>query len=216
MSDPTTAQPGEPRSWTLHIPAPAPFLTPNKRGIWQVKARHTKTWRDLTWALARKAHLPTGLPRVRIDAVLHFHGDRDRDDANLVDIVKPCVDALGPPFVRVGKKRAAAPGHGLIVDDTPKHLDGPHVEVGDNDPTGQWGSLDLLITDLSGVPAGRTWTPRLRLCTNRHRITVKRACNGCSRLLGDVTDAEIEAAIDGLPPSDVRHECPTCSAGERP
>ena len=41
-------------------------------------------------------------------------------------------------------------------------------------------------------------------------ITVQRACNGCGQLLGDVTDAEIERAIAGLPALDVRAECPTC------
>lgn len=41
-------------------------------------------------------------------------------------------------------------------------------------------------------------------------ITTKRACNGCSRLLGDVTDAEMERAIAGFPLEDVRGECDHC------
>jgi hypothetical protein len=56
----------------------------------------------------------------------------------------------------------------------------------------------------------RPYTP------NEHRngrcvLHVKRACNGCGELIGDVTDQEIEAAIDGLPLTDVRHECPWCA-----
>ena len=41
-------------------------------------------------------------------------------------------------------------------------------------------------------------------------ITTKRACNGCGALVGDITDAEMEAAIGGRPLPDVRQECPTC------
>jgi hypothetical protein len=41
-------------------------------------------------------------------------------------------------------------------------------------------------------------------------MTSKRACNGCSALLGDVTDHEMAAAIAGRPMPDVRKECPVC------
>lgn len=45
-----------------------------------------------------------------------------------------------------------------------------------------------------------------------HRtMTVQRCCNGCGREIGDVTEAEIEAAITGAPLSDVRDECPWCA-----
>ena len=40
---------------------------------------------------------------------------------------------------------------------------------------------------------------------------VKRACNGCGTSLGDATDAEIDAAMEGRPMPDVRDECATCS-----
>lgn len=39
------------------------------------------------------------------------------------------------------------------------------------------------------------------------RITVKRMCNGCGRSLGDVTDAELDAAVSGARLPDVREEC---------
>ena len=43
------------------------------------------------------------------------------------------------------------------------------------------------------------------------RGTVQRACNGCARLLGDITVAETDAAVSGAPIPDVRDECPACT-----
>ena len=45
----------------------------------------------------------------------------------------------------------------------------------------------------------------------RTTFTVKRACNGCGQYLGDVTDAEINRAVAGLPLLDVRAECTHCA-----
>ncbi|GHC38541.1 hypothetical protein GCM10010348_77380 [Streptomyces anthocyanicus] len=42
-------------------------------------------------------------------------------------------------------------------------------------------------------------------------IKMKRACNGCGSLLGDVTEQEMAAGINGRPLPDVRRECPTCA-----
>lgn len=42
------------------------------------------------------------------------------------------------------------------------------------------------------------------------RIHVHRCCNGCGLDIGDVTDAEIDAAVWGDPLPDVRDECPVC------
>lgn len=36
---------------------------------------------------------------------------------------------------------------------------------------------------------------------------MKRACNGCGRVLGDVTEREITLAINGEGLPDVRREC---------
>lgn len=47
--------------------------------------------------------------------------------------------------------------------------------------------------------------------TKSTRVHVKRACNGCGELLGDVTDEEMDRAIAGLPAEDVRGECLTCT-----
>lgn len=60
----------------------------------------------------------------------------------------------------------------------------------------------------------RTHTPD-RITTDDHGLTtttfkLKRACNGCGTFLGDVTDAEMDHAVRGLPADDVRGECEHC------
>lgn len=56
----------------------------------------------------------------------------------------------------------------------------------------------------------RTHTPD-RVNTNGSKtIKMQRACNGCGQILGDVTDEEMQAGINGRPLPDVRQECPTC------
>jgi hypothetical protein len=57
----------------------------------------------------------------------------------------------------------------------------------------------------------RSNTPDVDLPGGGKRITVKRACNGCGDLIGDVTEEEIERAIAGLPIEDVRGECDRCA-----
>lgn len=44
--------------------------------------------------------------------------------------------------------------------------------------------------------------------------TVKRACNGCGRVLGDATNAEMDCAVNGQPLIDVSAEC-GCRAVDR-
>jgi hypothetical protein len=63
------------------------------------------------------------------------------------------------------------------------------------------------------APAGikRPWTDDEELPNGGVRIHLKRACNGCGQLIGDVNDFEIARAMAGLPLEDVRGECPTCS-----
>lgn len=47
---------------------------------------------------------------------------------------------------------------------------------------------------------------------HRHsRITMKRVCNGCGEYVGDVTDAEMDCAVEGRPLPDVRGECEHCA-----
>lgn len=42
------------------------------------------------------------------------------------------------------------------------------------------------------------------------RIRVQRNCNGCEESLGDATDEELLAAVEGRELPDVRGECPRC------
>lgn len=44
----------------------------------------------------------------------------------------------------------------------------------------------------------------------RTHMTMKRVCNGCGEFVGDVTDAEMDCAVDGRPLPDVRGECEHC------
>lgn len=54
----------------------------------------------------------------------------------------------------------------------------------------------------------RPWTDDVRSPgTTSTTVTVKRSCNGCGRRLGDVTEAELDAAMSGAPLPDVRDEC---------
>lgn len=60
----------------------------------------------------------------------------------------------------------------------------------------------------------RTHTPD-RITVDEHgrkttTFKVKRACNGCGQLLGDVTNEEMQRAVHGLPALDVRAECGHC------
>lgn len=57
----------------------------------------------------------------------------------------------------------------------------------------------------------RQWTPDEKLPTGGTRVYVKRACNRCGTLIGDVTDAEIERGVAGRTLDDVAAECPRCT-----
>lgn len=69
-----------------------------------------------------------------------------------------------------------------------------------------------------GVTYRRSWTDDVALDGGGRSFTVKRACNGCHRLIGDVSQEEIAGAIAGLPAPDVRIDCPYCTPepGARP
>ncbi|MFC8361099.1 hypothetical protein ACFUIY_14650 [Streptomyces griseorubiginosus] len=60
------------------------------------------------------------------------------------------------------------------------------------------------------MSAPRPSTPDRRHADGSTTITMKRACNGCGTRLGDATDEELVAGMNGRPLPDVRRECPTC------
>lgn len=53
----------------------------------------------------------------------------------------------------------------------------------------------------------RNFTPDKRNADGSTTFRVKRYCNGCGKSIGDVNEAELDAAIAGLPLPDVREEC---------
>ena len=126
-------------TYTVRIPAPtgrtgrAVWLSENDRPHRYERARNVKKWREATVMFARVARLPKGLQRVRIEAVLTFDTRRHRDEHNYTPTLKAIVDGLGPDKSRITKtgKLISAPGHGLIPDDTPAHLIGPHIRISD-------------------------------------------------------------------------------------
>lgn len=140
------------RTYQLMIPAPDKWLSANDRRHRYGQAAVVRTWRQAAFTYARKAQLPRGLARVRIDAVLHFPTRRGRDEANYQSTLKPIVDGLGPDRTRIttAGKKIFAPGWGLITDDTPEHLDGPHLAISPH-PVAAPGYVVVTITDLSEV-----------------------------------------------------------------
>lgn len=63
--------------------------------------------------------------------------------------------------------------------------------------------------------SARTFTPDRKETNAQGRtvthITMKRVCNGCGEYVGDVTEHEIDCAVDGQPLPDVRSECKHCA-----
>lgn len=60
---------------------------------------------------------------------------------------------------------------------------------------------------VTGATPARPSTPPRKNPDGTTTMTVGRCCNGCGRKLGDVTDAEMDAAMSGAPLPDVRAEC---------
>jgi hypothetical protein len=140
--------------WRITFPAPERMLSINGNPYWRRTSAIRKAFRDAMYLYAKAAKLPAGLARVRIDFVLRFPSAGRRDAANYHGVVvKPCVDALGPPIdtVRRGKPLKAV-GYGLIADDTAQYLDGPYVGLGEpvRDRAMPFGQVVVTITDLSG------------------------------------------------------------------
>ncbi|GFJ79537.1 hypothetical protein [Phytohabitans houttuyneae] len=88
----------EPRTWTLEIRPPAPFLNLNDRR--ERRSNAPRPWRAAGWAAAKQAKLPTGLARVRIDVVVWLPPNSDPDEENLRATTKALVDGLGRPHIQ--------------------------------------------------------------------------------------------------------------------
>jgi crossover junction endodeoxyribonuclease RusA len=113
-------------------------------------------WRVASFAAAHTAKLPTGLARVRIDAVAHFRGRAPvRDTANLAPTLKAVVDGLGPErhYRWRGIMRHSV-GYGLIPDDSDKHLDGPYWVIGEALQAKPYATAGQLVVTITEVPHG--------------------------------------------------------------
>lgn len=118
------------RSWTLTIPAPAPWLNANDRGHWSKRSGLTRVWRETAQILARQQRLP-GLGKVCIEAVLSFPDKRRRDAHNYYPTLKAIVDGLVD--------------HGLIPDDSAQYLIGPDIRVGEPVRAKKYGPSGVVV-----------------------------------------------------------------------
>ena len=150
--------------YTLRFPAPVVMKSVNSGNQhWRVTAPLHEAWRDAAFLHAKAARLPVALARIRYSIELRFPRAGSVDPHNYyTHVVKPCVDAVGPPFLQEIKKGVRAgqvrskPGLAVIADDDPGHLDGPHITQGPKvaDPKRcPYGEVVITITDLSEVAA---------------------------------------------------------------
>lgn len=143
------------RTWTLTINAPARMYSVNTAEHWHKTGAAKKAWRESAFVHARQAKLPKALDRVRIDITLHFTTNAQRDTANYHPMVgKPLVDGISTGrLVKTKSGVRSEPGYGLIPDDTPRHLDGPHLLIGEPVSKRQhpYGLAVITITDLGSV-----------------------------------------------------------------
>lgn len=126
------------RSWTVRIPAPAPFINANHRKRHRALAGTVRLWRDAGAIHARKAKLPQ-LAKAHITATLHFADRRQRDDHNYFGTVKALVDGMVKDY-------------GLLPDDSTRFLVGTEIRGGDpipSKPYGPAGEVVLLIREVT-------------------------------------------------------------------
>lgn len=107
------------QSWTVIIPAPAPWLNANSRTDRRRQTPDRRAWRDAANVYARQAKLPK-LGRAHITAELRFTDKRRRDPHNYYPTVKAVVDGLVD--------------YGLLDDDSSEYLVGPDVRLGERLP----------------------------------------------------------------------------------
>lgn len=123
------------QTWTLTIPAPAPWLNLNTRADRRGRTADRRAWRNAGKIWAHNQHLPK-LHRAQILVTLHFTDRRRRDPHNYMSTVKALVDGLVD--------------YGLLPDDSSQYLIGPDLRMGEPLANGRpWGALDLEITDLA-------------------------------------------------------------------
>lgn len=139
--------------WEMEVRAPCPWLTANDRLDRWEKAHRIRLWRSAAYLAARRDKLPTDLDHIRIEAVARFAGPPPvRDLANLHPTVKAVVDGLGPRReARRNGTVVVSVGYGLVPDDSDRHVDGPHLSLGEALPARPYSSAGLLLLKISEV-----------------------------------------------------------------
>lgn len=123
------------REWLLRFPAPAEWLSANRRYKRRPDAA-IRAWRQATALHARAATLPRDLQVVSVYATLHFTNNLRRDAHNYMTVVKSCVDGLVD--------------YGLIPDDRREHLRWTAITEGAKvakKPFGGDGEIELRIVE---------------------------------------------------------------------
>lgn len=128
-------------------------LPASRGGAIQIGKKH-RAWREAARDAYKAARIPTGLPRVRVQAILHFAEIRTRDPANWEPTLKPIIDAMLPTKTVRSKKApsgfARITGHGLVAGDDPRYMERPETIIGQclpmDSPFG--GMVTLNITPL--------------------------------------------------------------------
>ena len=119
-------------SWTVTIPAPAPWLSANHRRDLRRQTPDRRAWRDAGLVHARRVHLPK-LEKVHIVAELRFTTARRRDPHNYYPTLKALVDGLVD--------------YGLIPDDSHEYLIGPDLRYGPLADGKGYGEVVLTIAE---------------------------------------------------------------------
>lgn len=90
---PVPAGPGEPRTWTLELPAGLKLLSLNGREHWAERARRSKTLKNAAWAMALAGKVPH-LERASIVVEYRPPDRRRRDADNPAPSAKACIDGI--------------------------------------------------------------------------------------------------------------------------
>lgn len=89
----------------------------------------------------------------------------------------------------------------------PAYLNDVPLTPAGAEPTPVPQATDAGVAEPAAAPAPRKVTADEKNPDGSTTVTVQRCCNGCGRPIGDVTEAEVDCAIAGLPLPDVRAEC---------
>jgi hypothetical protein len=139
------------RSWEVVLPAGLPLLSLNDRDHWARVYARRKELKDAAGVMVKAAKVPH-LSRVAVVVVYDPPPDwRDRDSDNIAPSVKALVDALRPPFLKVGNRWVRAPrGNYVLPEDDSSHVIWTAQMIGPDYPLGR---LRMIILEVPGGDA---------------------------------------------------------------